>query len=203
MVSPSSGRRRCRGRPGARVPRRGPCRPGYLPRERHPLRAWAMFALGELELSLGRAEVAVRHLEALEGAWKDMRLRDVDLWPGPELADALLRVGRAENAVAVTTPYPGAAAAKGQWWRSPTQRPQPQLRRRRHRRPVSCRSRAARRDAGPARAVPYAAGVRQPAPACPPTRGCPPAAAGGARLPRGPRGGSLGGRRRCRAASHR
>ena len=79
-------------------------------------RAWALFALGELELACGRPESAAYHLENLSRTLDEMGLLDVDLSPGPELTDALLRLGREEDARRVSARYSTAARAKGQPW---------------------------------------------------------------------------------------
>jgi DNA-binding CsgD family transcriptional regulator len=78
--------------------------------------AWVRYALGDLELSLGDAERAVAELHDLEVLLDDNQLADVDLRPGPELVEALLRVGRPADAEATAAAYLRGAQAKGQPW---------------------------------------------------------------------------------------
>lgn len=82
----------------------------------HLARAWAMFALGELELGLGDAEAALGHLTALEDLLGLLGFLDVDLSPGPERVEALLRLGRADEAGLVAADYHARASAKSQPW---------------------------------------------------------------------------------------
>jgi DNA-binding CsgD family transcriptional regulator len=85
-------------------------------RDIHVGEAWVSFALGDLELSLGRPEAAVAHLQRLATLLERHGLGDPDLAPGAELTDALLRTGHAEAARAVAAAYLAAATAKGQPW---------------------------------------------------------------------------------------
>jgi DNA-binding CsgD family transcriptional regulator len=78
--------------------------------------AWVRFALGDLELSLGHPELAVPELRALEALMARHELADVDLMPGPELVEALLRLGEVDAAVPVAVGYQQAAEAKDQPW---------------------------------------------------------------------------------------
>jgi DNA-binding CsgD family transcriptional regulator len=78
--------------------------------------AWALFALGDLELSLGDPLAAVEQLQKLEHMLGELGLGDPDLSPGPELADALLRLGRVDDAHRVAADYLAAAVTKGQPW---------------------------------------------------------------------------------------
>ncbi|HEY6935121.1 MAG TPA: AAA family ATPase [Marmoricola sp.] len=107
----------------SRLGREGPCRDhaeqvldalasAHLPMAE----AWVRYALGDLELSLGKAERAVREFRRLEALLRVHELADVDLVPGPELAEALLRLGEVEEAQAVAASYEQAARAKGQPW---------------------------------------------------------------------------------------
>jgi DNA-binding CsgD family transcriptional regulator len=77
---------------------------------------WTLFALGELELGLGRPAAALPHLEQLVELLGELRLDDVDLSPGPELADVLVRLDREDDAREVAADYAARAAAKGQPW---------------------------------------------------------------------------------------
>ncbi|MET9232085.1 AAA family ATPase [Lentzea sp. NPDC003310] len=85
-------------------------------RDIHIGRVWSLFALGELELGLGDPRKALAHLEELAALLDDLRLTDPDLSPAPELADALVRLGRPDEALPVARRYRSAAAAKGQPW---------------------------------------------------------------------------------------
>jgi DNA-binding CsgD family transcriptional regulator len=77
---------------------------------------WAIQALGDLELGLGRPAAALAHHEAQAEALRDRGIADVDLSPAPELVDAHLRLGRADEAAAVAAAYVAGAEAKGQPW---------------------------------------------------------------------------------------
>ncbi|GAA3201454.1 helix-turn-helix transcriptional regulator [Microbacterium terregens] len=85
-------------------------------RDIHIGEAWVAFALGDLALSLGDADRAVEHLSALTILLDRLGLQDVDLSPAPELADALLRLGRRADAVALSHRYRDDAVRKGQPW---------------------------------------------------------------------------------------
>ncbi|MEA2451231.1 MAG: hypothetical protein QOG63_3163, partial [Thermoleophilaceae bacterium] len=78
--------------------------------------AWAVQALGDLELGLGRPAVAVAHHEAQADALRASGIADVDVSPAPELVEAYLRLGRGEEAAAVAAGFAAAAEAKGQPW---------------------------------------------------------------------------------------
>jgi DNA-binding CsgD family transcriptional regulator len=86
------------------------------PRNIGLFRCWSLYALGELELGLGRPEAAVERFERLERRLADLGLADVDLSPAPEQADALVRLGREDDAREVAAGYAARAAAKGQPW---------------------------------------------------------------------------------------
>ena len=78
--------------------------------------AWALAALGDLELALGRPAEAVERLSDMQATLDRLGIADVDLSPAPELAEALVHCGRGEDAVAVSDDYRRRAAAKGQPW---------------------------------------------------------------------------------------
>jgi DNA-binding CsgD family transcriptional regulator len=78
--------------------------------------AWAQFALGELELGLGRVEQAAQTFSALSSFLSELRFRDVDLSPGPELVEALVRAGRVGEAAEQAALYCAQAAEKAQPW---------------------------------------------------------------------------------------
>ena len=58
---------------------------------------WAIQALGDLELGLGRPAAAIEHYQAQADALRSRGIADVDLSPAPELVDACLRLGRDED----------------------------------------------------------------------------------------------------------
>ena len=82
----------------------------------HMAEAWVRYALGDLELSLGQPARAVVEFRSLEALMKHRELADVDLMPGPELVDALLRLGEPGQAETVAASYQRAADIKGQPW---------------------------------------------------------------------------------------
>jgi DNA-binding CsgD family transcriptional regulator len=85
-------------------------------RDIHVARIWSLFALAELELGLGEPARALTHLEEIETLRDTLRLSDPDLSPAPEIVDALLRLGRPEDAGQFAHRFHEAAAAKGQPW---------------------------------------------------------------------------------------
>ena len=78
--------------------------------------AWAIQAVGDLELGLGNVAVAAAHHEALVAALHARGIDDVDLSPGPELVEAYARLGRTEEAERAAAEYAARAEAKGQPW---------------------------------------------------------------------------------------
>ncbi len=82
----------------------------------HLYEIWAIRALGELELGLGRAAAAAEHLEACARRLGDLGIDDVDLAPSGELVDAYLRLGRREDASRVAALLDVEARRKGQPW---------------------------------------------------------------------------------------
>lgn len=78
--------------------------------------SWSLFAMGELELGLGRPDAAITHLDRLEALLAELRLVDADLSPAPELVDALARVGRDDLARETAARFAARAATKGQPW---------------------------------------------------------------------------------------
>jgi len=82
----------------------------------HMAEAWVRYALGDLELSLGEPARAVQEFRRLEALLRLHELADVDLVPGPELVEALLRLGEPTAAETVATAYQRAAETKGQPW---------------------------------------------------------------------------------------
>ncbi len=79
-------------------------------------RIWAIQALGDLELGLGRPAAAIEHYQAQADALRSRGIADVDLSPTPELIDAFLRLGRDDDAVTLAGDFVARATAKGQPW---------------------------------------------------------------------------------------
>jgi DNA-binding CsgD family transcriptional regulator len=77
---------------------------------------WAIAALGDLELGLGRPEIAVQHYEEWDALLRSRGIEDVDLSPGPELVEVYLRLGRADDATAAAELHDESAQAKRQPW---------------------------------------------------------------------------------------
>jgi DNA-binding CsgD family transcriptional regulator len=86
------------------------------PRRLALFQIWALSALGTLELGLGRPDAALVHLELLDAQLTSLALVDVDLSPVPELAEALVHLGRGAEARERAARYAERAAAKGQPW---------------------------------------------------------------------------------------
>jgi DNA-binding CsgD family transcriptional regulator len=87
--------------------------------ERHRItlaKLWAQFALGDLHLTLGDATAAADWYRKLQTTLNDIAFLDVDLAPGPELAEAQLRSGDTPGSVATAREYLGRAMDKGQPW---------------------------------------------------------------------------------------
>ena len=78
--------------------------------------SWAVQALGDLELGLGRPAAAVTHHEAQLQELRERGIADVDVSPAPELVESYLRLGRGEDAAAAAAEYVAQAQAKGQPW---------------------------------------------------------------------------------------
>jgi len=77
---------------------------------------WALCALGELELGLGRPEPALEQFARQRRVAADNAITDVDLWPAAEMVEAYLRLGREQEARNLAADYHEAARAKGQPW---------------------------------------------------------------------------------------
>lgn len=82
----------------------------------HLARAWALAAEGDLELGLGRPDTALSHFNKLSQYLDEIGLLDVDMSPGPEIVEALLRLGRPDDAANIASGYLAAARHKGQPW---------------------------------------------------------------------------------------
>jgi DNA-binding CsgD family transcriptional regulator len=78
--------------------------------------AWAMTALAELDLGLGRTEKALEGFRALEELLSDLGLQDVDVSPAPEMVEALVQLGRGDEAAALAAAVTERAEVKGQPW---------------------------------------------------------------------------------------
>jgi DNA-binding CsgD family transcriptional regulator len=85
-------------------------------RDIHVGRVWVAHAIGDLELSLGHPELAIERFAELVALLEHLGLDDVDLAPAPEFVDALLRLGRRDDARAMAKAFEEAADAKGQPW---------------------------------------------------------------------------------------
>jgi DNA-binding CsgD family transcriptional regulator len=77
---------------------------------------WALMALGELELSLGRADAALARFDELLAVLRSRGIGDPDLSPAPELVEIYLRLGRAPEAAKVAGEFCRDASSKGQPW---------------------------------------------------------------------------------------
>jgi DNA-binding CsgD family transcriptional regulator len=77
---------------------------------------WTLAALGDLELGLGRPEVALGHYEEWDALLHLRGIEDTDLSPAPELAETFLRLGRGGDAAAAAADHEHSARAKGQPW---------------------------------------------------------------------------------------
>lgn len=78
--------------------------------------AWAQFAVADVELGGGRPAAAAERYAELESWLARLGFLDVDVSPAPELAEALLLLGRIEEARSVAIGFGARAAAKGQPW---------------------------------------------------------------------------------------
>jgi len=78
--------------------------------------AIALLGLGELELALGDPAAALPHLREVERMLGERGVGDPDLSPHPELVEALLRLGRADEATPIAEAFLAAAETKGQPW---------------------------------------------------------------------------------------
>lgn len=78
--------------------------------------AWCLFALGDLELAEGNAEAAATVLRDLARQLDAWGIADPDLYPGAELVDALLRLGRPGEARAEAQRFADSAHVKGRPW---------------------------------------------------------------------------------------
>jgi DNA-binding CsgD family transcriptional regulator len=87
--------------------------------ERHGLglfRLWALDALAELELGLGRSDAAVERLEEKQRLLDELAITDPDLSPAPELVEAGVRAGDGATADRRLEAFARRAQRKGQPW---------------------------------------------------------------------------------------
>jgi DNA-binding CsgD family transcriptional regulator len=79
-------------------------------------RAWALAALGELNMVLGHTDEALHYFEEETSLLCSAGIVDVDLSPGPELVELHLRKGDPDRAAAIAQEYSDQAELKGQPW---------------------------------------------------------------------------------------
>ncbi|MCL3818981.1 AAA family ATPase [Aeromicrobium wangtongii] len=87
--------------------------------ERHNVhlgRIWATYALGDLQLGLGRPADALEHYAALQVFLDQIGFRDVDVCPAPERVECLVRAGQVGEARQLAADYHDRAERKGQPW---------------------------------------------------------------------------------------
>ncbi|GEK23252.1 AAA family ATPase [Cellulomonas xylanilytica] len=89
-----------------------------LAREHHLgfFQTWAMTALAELELGLGRTDAALERFRELDAVLADLGLVDVDISPAAEMVEVLVRLGMADEASALAASLTERAEVKGQPW---------------------------------------------------------------------------------------
>ena len=80
------------------------------------LEVWATAALGELAAAAGDTDHAVEHFARQLRLVGELGITDADLSPAPELVDAYVRLGRADDAARIADGFTAAAEAKGQPW---------------------------------------------------------------------------------------
>jgi DNA-binding CsgD family transcriptional regulator len=79
-------------------------------------RAWALAALGDLNMVMGHTEEAISYFEQEVVLLRSADIVDVDLSPGPELVELHLRQGNADHAAVIAREYDDQAELKGQPW---------------------------------------------------------------------------------------
>ncbi|WP_068327255.1 hypothetical protein [Janibacter terrae] len=85
------------------------CQPGVA-------QIWCELARGELELSEGRSAQAAERLTLLVTRLDELGVGDANLDPGPDLVDALLRVGEVEAATRAARRYASVAGPDARPW---------------------------------------------------------------------------------------
>jgi DNA-binding CsgD family transcriptional regulator len=78
--------------------------------------AWAIQALGDLELAVGRLDVAIERLCERERLLAELRIADPDMSAAPELVEVYVRAGHVRDAERVAHGYLAGAQEKGQPW---------------------------------------------------------------------------------------
>jgi DNA-binding CsgD family transcriptional regulator len=78
--------------------------------------AWAVQAIGDLELAQGNPAAATVHHEAQAEVLRRHGVADVDLSPIPELVDAYVRLGNTDRAAELAADFRHRAEAKQQPW---------------------------------------------------------------------------------------
>jgi DNA-binding CsgD family transcriptional regulator len=81
-----------------------------------PCELWVYAALTDLELALGHPERALEHAENQQRLLTRSGVRDVDLFPGPEIVEACLRLRQVGRAAEQAERFAAAALKKGQPW---------------------------------------------------------------------------------------
>jgi DNA-binding CsgD family transcriptional regulator len=79
-------------------------------------RVWALGALADLELGLGRPAEALKHLKGKEDVLSELRIADADISPAPELVEVYVRSDRHSDARDAAAEYIRRAEEKGQPW---------------------------------------------------------------------------------------
>jgi len=77
-------------------------------------KSWAMIALGQLDLAFGVPQGALAHFSECALFLDSVSIDDPDISPAPDIVDALVRLGRGEEARRVSDDYERRARAKGQ-----------------------------------------------------------------------------------------
>ncbi|NUU18555.1 AAA family ATPase [Cellulomonas humilata] len=77
---------------------------------------WAMTALAERELNLGRTDAALERFRELDVVLADLGLVDVDISPAAEMVEVLVRQGKTDEAGALAASLTERAEVKGQPW---------------------------------------------------------------------------------------
>lgn len=77
---------------------------------------WAMTALAERELGLGRTDAALDRFRALDSVLDDLGLVDVDASPAADMVEAMVRLGMTDEAGALAASLTERAEVKGQPW---------------------------------------------------------------------------------------
>ncbi|HKW58687.1 MAG TPA: LuxR C-terminal-related transcriptional regulator, partial [Candidatus Dormibacteraeota bacterium] len=76
-------------------------------------KAWSLIALGQLELGLGNPQSAVNHFMECAAFLEEIAIDDPDLSPAPDIVDAMVHLGREDEARAISHEYSRRAQEKG------------------------------------------------------------------------------------------